>query len=152
MPDTGLQKLQNNLSEKKILVGKILEVVNSQAELLESSELNVSVFDASMDELGQYAEQIEKLDTEMTDIAQAIDKSCITSEDKEKLSHLSKEIEKLAGQVQVLLDANRSVVDDYIGSQHRDVASQRKSVAGIRGYFKSMGGLSGNSTYMDDKI
>lgn len=156
MPSMVADNILKNLQDKKVILNKMLEVMKSQSDILASDEFSVSVYDSSIDEVDSYVDELSKLDDEM-DVMLAsdevnTDKSRVLLRGNNEIKKELQEIDKLTIQINGLLSDNKNKTTEYLNSQYKDVSNQRKSVAGIKGYFQSMGGLGLDPNIMDSKV
>lgn len=155
MSDTNIKLLRESLEKKKKLLVSMEEVMDSQEVLLDNPEDNTEIFDAAMDELGNYSEELETIEDTISACVIKLKSAYpggLAEEDKDKLRLLNRETEELREIVQKKISVIRDKTSEYFSSQQRDISSQRRSVEGIGGYFRSMGGLGQNSAYLDNKV
>lgn len=154
MKQNDLNALLEYLEQKKTVLKKIEEVIVSQNDLLSEEVINDTLFDSSMEEIDLYREELDSLEEKGTALVESLNtgKTDLSESEKKQIEEKLNQIGKSVETIKTTFPLVEEKAAGYLALQRREIHGQRKSVEGIRGYFRSMGGLNEDSTYMDNKI
>ncbi len=143
MISASLDMLEESLIKKIEVMKKIEEENTRQKEILSSDDIDLSVFDKTVEVKGQYIEELDKLDDGFQSLFDRVKKDVDANRDAyadqiRRMQELIHEIMDRSASIEAAEHRNKKLADSYFSLEREKMSTGKRSAAAAFNYYSTM--------------
>lgn len=141
--DNYLKILEESLRKKLQVLDEIQAYNEKQKQVFQSDSVELSEFDAAVEEKGKLIEQISKLDEGFEVLYSNVSKELEGNKEKyakqiQTLKQLVQQVTEKGVSVQAQEARNKALIESYFAKEREQIRQGRQASKAAYGYYKSM--------------
>lgn len=145
MVEQKLDLLVSNLNKKFVILKEMADVLDTQLQLLNTSDIQMEELDMCMEKQGSLTEKLESLNEEADFLYEYLQKADISvgADDVSKIAHIKELLVQIATDFDNLQEKEQSArrrMDAFFQKERKNFRDGRRSSKAAFDYYKSMSG------------